>query len=286
MATGISLHIGINHLDTNHYWLNEVERWDGRLKGCENDAEAMEKLAKAQGFTTTILRSEAATRENVTRHILAAKDALSAGDIFFLTFSGHGGQVDDFSGDEEENDPHPMDETLCLFDGQLLDDELFQLWEQFGAGVRILFLSDSCHSGTISKGIDEFFFGSEEAGVSRLMPRASTSATYTKNLAFYLGLQSPENRTRDADIRAHILQLSGCRDGELSLEDQNAELPHGFFSRGILTNWNPEKTTDYTKLFESLEPLMPERQHPSIVHFGGSEAGRLAFLNSKPFMIG
>jgi hypothetical protein len=44
-----------------------------------------------------------------------------------------------------------MDETWCLYDGQLLDDELHGAWEKFQAGVRILVFSDSCHSGTVLK---------------------------------------------------------------------------------------------------------------------------------------
>jgi len=40
---------------------------------------------------------------------LAAK-ALAAGDLFFMTYSGHGGQVPDVSGDE----PDKKDETWCF----------------------------------------------------------------------------------------------------------------------------------------------------------------------------
>ena len=38
-----------------------------------------------------------------------------------------------------------------LNDRQLLDDELYALWGYFQAGVRILVLSDSCHSGTVTR---------------------------------------------------------------------------------------------------------------------------------------
>ena len=42
-----------------------------------------------------------------------------------------------------------LDETWCLYDGQLIDDELYFELSKFAAGVRILVLSDSCHSGTV-----------------------------------------------------------------------------------------------------------------------------------------
>ena len=38
------------------------------------------------------------------------------------------------SGDE----PDHRDETWCLYDGEIIDDELLDLWSGFGKGVRIL----------------------------------------------------------------------------------------------------------------------------------------------------
>ena len=52
----------------------------------------------------------------------------------------------------EETDQ--LDETWVLYDRQLLDDELYDLWCRFAPGVRILMISDSCHSGTVSRAVD------------------------------------------------------------------------------------------------------------------------------------
>ena len=51
----------------------------------------------------------------------------------------------DVWGDEADK----QDETWCLYDGQLIDDELYFELSKFAPGVRILVLSDSCHSGTV-----------------------------------------------------------------------------------------------------------------------------------------
>ena len=77
----------------------------------------------------------------------SAAKTLQGGDLFFLTYSGHGGQVPDVNGDEADK----KDETWCLYDGQLIDDELYFELSKFAAGVRILVLSDSCHSGTVTR---------------------------------------------------------------------------------------------------------------------------------------
>jgi hypothetical protein len=42
---GISLHIGLNRVDSTHY-----QGWDGELNGCENDAKSMAAIARQQGF--------------------------------------------------------------------------------------------------------------------------------------------------------------------------------------------------------------------------------------------
>jgi hypothetical protein len=118
MPKGLSLHIGLNHVDPNRY-----NGWDGELFGCINDAHAMEALAKSLGYETSIMTDQEATSIAVLRSIGLAAQTLSPGDIYFLTYAGHGAQVQDATGDEEDSG----DETWVLWDRMFLDDELHQL---------------------------------------------------------------------------------------------------------------------------------------------------------------
>lgn len=145
MAFGMSIHIGLNNLDVEAYGEQTV------LAGCINDADAMQTLAASKGFQTRRLVDEEATADEVIATISDAANTLRSGDMFFITYSGHGSQVADNNADEEDG----QDETWCLWDRMLLDDELYQLWSQFQPGVRILMLSDSCHSGTVAKLLKE-----------------------------------------------------------------------------------------------------------------------------------
>ena len=142
MPSGRSLHIGLNRVNPNAY-----EGWNGQLAGCENDARAMQSIARAQKLAPKTLLTRAATSSAVTAAIADAAATLLPGDLFFLSYSGHGGQVPDRNGDETED---AKDETWVLYDRQLIDDELYALWGRFQTGVRIFVLSDSCHSGTAS----------------------------------------------------------------------------------------------------------------------------------------
>src|SRR5688572_22020060 len=149
MAKGISVHIGLNEVDPDHYG-----GWDGRLTACEFDAKDMQKIAKQRGFLPRLLLTANATATAVQAAIRDAASRLKAGDFFWLTYSGHGGQVPDINHDEGEGDR--QDETWVLYDRELIDDELYALWSGFAPGVRILVLSDSCHSGTVTKAMPIF----------------------------------------------------------------------------------------------------------------------------------
>jgi peptidoglycan hydrolase-like protein with peptidoglycan-binding domain len=142
MPRAISLHIGLNNVDPNAYG-----GWDGQLNGCVNDANGMKSIADSLGFQSTIFTNNQATSARVIEEIASAAQSLQAGDVLLLTYSGHGGQVDDVNSDE----PDARDETWVLYDREVIDDELYALWSQFAPGVRILVFSDSCHSGTVLK---------------------------------------------------------------------------------------------------------------------------------------
>ena len=102
MPNGFSLHIGLNAVDPNHY-----AGWSGPLNACEFDEIDMTELARGQGFTPTQLLTKAATRNAVISEMGKAAKTLKAGDIFLVTYSGHGGQMQDQNGDESDS----MDET-------------------------------------------------------------------------------------------------------------------------------------------------------------------------------
>jgi hypothetical protein len=141
---GMSLHVGVNTLDGGHYGPEVTE-----LASCVNDAKAMLTLAERLGYTGSVLADGEATVANVTAGIRAAADALFSGDVFLFTYSGHGGQIQNTSSDDE---PDGMDETLCLYDRMLVDDELHMLLGEFRSGVRVFMVFDSCHSATAAKG--------------------------------------------------------------------------------------------------------------------------------------
>ncbi len=272
MKKGISLHLGLNYVDPAHY-----DGWNGELAACEADAKDMTALAKSRGFKTQTLLRESATAKTVKDSILKAAKALKSGDTFFLTYSGHGGQVPDTNGDEgrfgDANDQ--KDETWCLFDREFVDDELAALYAQFKAGVRVLVLSDSCHSGSVTRAVRE----SAPKERVRLLPPAKARDVYIAHQALYDAIQRGVTGAEQQDIKATVLLISGCQDQQLS-RDGDA---NGLFTGTMKTVWADGAFLGGYKHFrDQIAARMPKAQIPNYFVIG---AKNKAFEDEQPFTI-
>jgi metacaspase-1 len=275
MATGQSIHIGLNRVDPAHYQDEYGNPWDGTLAACEFDAHDMQALAAAQGFKTQILLTEQASSGNVIWAISRAAQALLPGDILLLTYSGHGGQVPD-QNDEEED---ALDETWCLYDRQVIDDELYALWAQFQPEVRIFMLSDSCHSGSVAKDPTLMQITAADGTRSRALPQEVQSATYRKHKAFYDGLQAQNPAGDQVEVEASVILISGCQDNQSSADgDRN-----GLFTEKLLQVWDGGKFKGNMLRFQRrIQALMPWYQSPNYFRAG---APSRAFERQRPFKI-
>jgi hypothetical protein len=279
MAQGIALTIGLNEVDPQHY-----AGWSGKLMACEADAIAMAEVARSKEFAVETLYTKDATREKVIGNITKATEVLKSGDIFFLTYSGHGGQLPDLSNDEEED---RLDETWCLYDGQLVDDEIYDLLGKFQSGVRILVFSDSCHSGSAIKAayyearVRQLSLGGIPQEVRyRNMPREQVAATYYANKKFYDEiLLHPKLREAVDEVQASALLISGCQDSQLSADG----IFNGRFTGTLLEVWNGGKFKgDYRRFHRVIKNQMPPDQTPNYYRVGKIDPN---FESQIPFTI-
>ena len=271
MPKGFSLHIGLNFVDPKHY-----QGWDGELAACEADAEDMAAVCKANGFEPQSLITKKATRKAVKDALTKLSKTLVAGDILMLSYSGHGGQLPDKNGDEKDD----MDETWCLWDGELSDDELYMLYGKFQEGVRILIFSYSCHSGTVSRDlIQQAVVLAADTRVYRAMPEAVALRTYRANKPFYDEIAAETAKEKDKPIGASVLLISGCQDNQLSQDG----VFNGLFTGQMLKTWREGAFKgDYKKFHKTILRTMPPDQSPALTIVGKSNA---AFMREKPFMI-
>lgn len=292
-AKAMSLHIGLNSVSPAHYG-----GWSGDLNACEFDANDMAGIASARNMKATVLLTKNGTRSKTLAAIRAAAKRLVAGDLFFLTYSGHGGQVPDISGEEDDKN----DETWCLYDGQLIDDELYLELSRFAAGVRVLVLSDSCHSGTVTRAAPPQIIAPTSAARSKMMPLAVGMRTYREHQAFYDKLQKDvahaSDKSSEPDPDAVLAQLavsprltaiakkfkpavvliSGCQDNQTSMDGDH----NGAFTEQLLRVWNHGGyKSNYAKFHAEIKAGMPASQTPNLFVLG--RAAR--FLKQQPFAV-
>lgn len=271
MAKGYSLLIGVKEVDPIHY-----QGWKGLLAQPENDASSVKEKIQKYGFETKLLLTRQATRENVINGIKKAADKLDTGDLFFLYYSGHGGQVPDLAGKEEDG----LNETWCLYDGQLIDDELYYLWSEFTPGVRIFVISDSCHSGTMTKTImpeEETRFPEESPRnrlLSKNLPDYYIQKVFDNNKKFYEEIYEMLAALPEKDINVSVVLMSSSQDDQSSYAFLNDK--HSLFTSCLLSILNDQKPPmSYKEVLENIRHKVKEKvgvlQSPGIYTIDFSE---------------
>ena len=138
----------------------------------------------------------------------------------------------------------------------------------FKRGVRILVLSDSCHSGSVvrqalnalaANPATRALVGGDTPRF-RDMPRDVEQATYQGHKALYDGIQRAHARGDQAAVAASVILISGCQDNQLSQDgDRN-----GLFTQRLREVWNDGGFRGgYRRFHRDIAGLMPPWQSPN-----------------------
>lgn len=275
--TGMALNIGLRSVDPNAH-----EGWNEEVPSCEEDAKAMHSIAESKGYAATLLLTEQVTRDALKSMFCDASGRLKAGDIFFLTFSGHGFR----RRDENSALIGKFQEAWIVFDGEIIDAELNGWLRSFKEGVRIVVVSESCKSGSILEPPSPFSgsldFGRESLGrvVSK---RLSVPIDVVKKLREarkekYAALEAQYQSVNAHPVKARVLLFAACQ------ENQDADIAgiHGLFTTVLLEVWR--YAINYADLETRIEAKMPDlnRQKPNFHALGQPIPG---FEESLPFLI-
>ncbi len=129
----------------------------------DKDIPLVEETLTANGFQTAnivTLCNRQATCSAIKKELGSLISKSQKGDYIYIHFSGHGQQITDLNGDEEDG----FDEAWIPYNAQyayakgkyegqnhLVDDQLNQylhrLREKIGANGKIIVIADACHSG-------------------------------------------------------------------------------------------------------------------------------------------
>lgn len=141
--------------------------------GSVADAVAMQNLLISKfNFSPnsiTLLRNQEATAQNILRELEQLVSETQFGDRVFIHYSGHGFQVpDEYIIDEKDG----LDEIIAPYNveirnvpngvmkstltkGTYITDDIFNDYKVKLLGRSVVMVFDSCHSGTISRGLGD-----------------------------------------------------------------------------------------------------------------------------------
>jgi metacaspase-1 len=251
--------------------INNYPGTDSDLSGCINDVNDWSKIFLKNGYTVQTLVDKEATRKNMME---AMKDIIGnaeKGDSVILQYSGHGSYVPDKEGDESDG----TDECLCPYDvtsGQFItDDELNELFTSKKNGVKLVFFSDSCHSGTVSRFANISTPPTNSKNAPERKVRFLPPANFlTKKEINKLGITRSLRRSA-APGRFGSLLMSGCQDVEYSYDARFNNRSNGAFTFVALGTLNRLKAgATYLDWYKAIREVLPSQQYPQSPNLYGT----------------
>jgi metacaspase-1 len=129
--------------------INDYPGEQNDLQGCVNDQINFSNKLDSEGFKfeKRLFKNSQCTLSLVKSEVEKVVNELKQGDVLIIQHSHHGTQVVDIHNDESDG----YDEALCMYDGDLIDDEYNTMLSKLKDGVVCFILLDSCFSGTATK---------------------------------------------------------------------------------------------------------------------------------------
>jgi len=226
-----------------------------------NDVQLLQKALKKYGFSVKTLTEEAATHKGILKAINDLKSECAPGDMVWIHFSGHGQQMPDVMGDENED----LTEAFIPFDAlkdsthdyhgekHLTDDEinevLIPIRNSLTSAGQLLVTIDACHSESLTRGVG----GSDDLiirGTTKRFPEGKRIKRVKK-------LKNPANG----------IEISACRSTESNYEYKNKNgSVYGSLSYLLFLGLNKhgekldlQKLAEFVTNKKNYKPIMPNQ---------------------------
>jgi hypothetical protein len=251
------------------------------LRGCVPDVKNMSSLLQRKyGFDAgdiSMLTDFDATKKAIEEAITGLVSGGHRGDVLLVHFSGHGSNVPDDNGDEADN----RDEILCPTDldwyDPLRDDWLRSVFDGLRDGVSLTVITDSCHSGTVTRAIEP----PDAPLIERYLPSPWDLAAAESGRSLTGTTRGTLHRARESERKARDIVpvdipevlISGCRADQTSAD---AAIDGGF--AGALTYNLVEALTEsetplsYRELHDQTCAKLKRGRYEQIPQLEGSEA--------------
>ncbi|CDP87106.1 MULTISPECIES: caspase family protein [Mycolicibacterium] len=245
------------------------------LRGCVPDVKNMAKLLQQQyefdADDISVITDFKATKEAIETAVTGLIGGARRGDVLLLHYSGHGSNVPDDNGDESDD----RDEILCPTDldwnDPLRDDWLRTVFDGLAAGVSLTVITDSCHSGTVTRALEP----PDAPVIERYLPSPWDLAAVESGRGLTGTTRGVRRHKPAADV-VHVdipeVLISGCRADQTSAD---AAIAGGF--AGALTYNLVEAVTEsrtplsYRELHDQTCAKLKRGRYEQVPQLEGSE---------------
>lgn len=240
--------------------INDYPGSSSDLSGCINDCSDWKSELMSRGFDVRTLQNGEATKAAMVSAITNLVRSLQPGDIGVLTYSGHGTWVPDRSGDEADR----RDEALCPYDimsgATLLDDELATIFNSVNKAAKLIMISDSCHSGTVSR--DQS--GEQSGFVTRyLSPLKFLNGDDLESAIDISSRLINVSSIRKKPLQENIVLISGCKDTEYSYDARFGNRPNGALTYFAIKSLKHQPAgATYSMWFNDIRDNLPCSTYP------------------------
>jgi len=217
-----------------------------------NDLKIIENMLLDQKFEASnivVVKNEKATVENILKEFDKLIEKLQPGDIVFFHYSGHGQQISDIDPTKHKqysklmyikaDEDDGYDEALALYNApvnyfsgydfseHLIDDQIEhyqnKIQEKIGKNGHLIMIFDSCHSGSITRGVDD-------AQIYRSESKKCLDPSVDL-------VKQSKNSKEDNSNKGLLVEFKGCKDDQRNLEFkkgiQGADLNYGSLSYAL-----------------------------------------------------
>lgn len=271
-----ALCIGINNYPGTHM----------DLQGCVNDANDWAAELTRRGFKVSKLLDDQATKAAMMAAMGELIGKAAKKDTLVITYSGHGTYQPDTDGDEADG----LDEALCPYDLQtrgeaLTDDEIHALFLTRKAGVRIVLIADSCHSGTVTRA------ARAEADADtrpRFMPMGNwlPDKLLPKNRAGKVATTMAAPQGSSPLLAAYSnklgdLLLAGCKEGPNNFSYDariNGRFNGAFTFYALKALKGMKAGASYADWYKAIAKYLPSASYPQVPQLVGSLGARQGII--------
>lgn len=236
------------------------------LQGCVNDAKEWASLLKeVYGFQSVkIILNSSATLKNVQSALEDLVNGANDGDVLVFTVSSHGTSIPDKNGDESDG----RDEAICLYDKLWVDDNIRPIMSKLNPNVTMVFISDSCHSGAVTRNfIKTMSINSKKKNKIRAVPRYMPPSS--DKMARNIGNMKIRKRIFRSTESMNEILIAGCKSDEYSYDAQ-FDKPMGAMSHYAIQALRKSPLVTYNDFYVTLRNALPSQNYPQTPQIEGS----------------